>query len=158
MKREGLQWQHINSDCSQITFCQSYSSKYKVRKTTKTNKVRRFPSNQPLQVLLLSLRPPHPQPDALVFTSEKGTPLNTDTFLQDVWRGRSKGKGIILKLIQEGKVERYRSPYSTRHTFITLALEAGLTVPQVANLVGNSPEVILKHYAGNLIKMEIPVF
>lgn len=154
----GLQWQHINSDCSEITFCQSYSSKYKVRKTTKTNKVRRFPCNQPLLALLLIIRPTHYQPNALVFTSEKGNPIDTDTFLQDIWRGRSKGKGIVLKLIREGKVDRYRSPYSTRHTFITLALEAGLTVSQVANLVGNSPEVILNHYAGNLLKLEVPVF
>ena len=42
----------------------------------------------------------------------------------------------------------YRKPYQTRHTFITLALDNGLDAKDVARLVGNSPEVIYKHYAG----------
>jgi integrase len=66
-------------------------------------------------------------------------------------------KLILTGLVGEGQVKRYRPPYNTRHTFITLALEHGLTVPQVAKLVGNTPKVILLHYAGSQV-LEVPVF
>jgi integrase len=98
----------------------------------------------------------------LVFTSPTGLPTNNVRFSNQVWKGGRNGnknyKGIVTQLVKEGKVERYRCLYNTRHTFITMALEAGVTVPQVAKLVGNSPEVTMRHYAGNLLKMEVPVF
>jgi integrase len=53
---------------------------------------------------------------------------------------------------------QYRKPYQTRHTFITLALENGMTVSDVARIVGNSPEIIYKHYAGNKRELFIPEF
>lgn len=158
----GLQWKHIKQDCSQIHFCESYSSKYKLRKDTKTYKGRKFPCNAVLRELLLSIQPQGYQPDDLVFTSLTGKPINNEGFLSDVWRGcKRHGKqhdGIVTQLVKEGKVERYRPQYNTRHTFITMALEAGVTVPQVAKLVGNSPEIILQHYAGRTLKFEVPVF
>jgi integrase len=52
----------------------------------------------------------------------------------------------------------YRKPYQTRHTFITLALDNGLDAKDVARLVGNSPEVIYKHYAGKKRNLEVPEF
>jgi integrase len=51
----------------------------------------------------------------------------------------------VWKLVLEKRGIEYR----TRHTFITLALENGLDAQDVARLVGNSPEVIYRHYAGN---------
>lgn len=115
-----------------------------------------------LRDLLLSIRPADYQPDDLVFTSPTGLPINNVRFSNQVWKGGRNGsknyKGIVTQLVKEDKVERYRCPYTTRHTFITMALEAGVTVPQVAKLVGNSPEVTMRHYAGNLLKMEVPVF
>ncbi|MFB2982817.1 hypothetical protein [Microseira sp. BLCC-F43] len=44
---------------------------------------------------------------------------------------------------QRAKVRRYRPQYNTRHNLITMALEGGVTDPQVAKLVGNSIEIIL---------------
>lgn len=43
-------------------------------------------------------------------------------------------------------VSRPLTLYGLRHTFITRALERGLTGDQVAALVGNSPAMIHKHY------------
>ncbi|MHC5826952.1 MAG: site-specific integrase, partial [Nostoc sp.] len=63
---------------------------------------------------------------------------------------------VIQGLLEAGKIERYRCPYNTRHTFITLMLAEGLTVSTVAKLVGNSPEIILKHYAGNTVPLNLP--
>ena len=45
--------------------------------------------------------------------------------------------------------------YNTRHTFITLCISAGVPISDIASWVGNSPEIILKHYAG-LTKTEVP--
>jgi integrase len=35
-----------------------------------------------------------------------------------------------------------------RHSFITFCLEQGMDAKDVAKLVGNSPEIIYRHYAG----------
>jgi integrase len=65
---------------------------------------------------------------------------------------------MLVALMDKGAIDRYRCPYNTRHTFITLMLAEGYTVSQVAKLVGNSPAVTLQHYAGNIniIVQELP--
>lgn len=155
-----LQWKHISSDCTQITFSESYDSALGIRKGTKTGKSRRFPCNSQVRQLLLAIRPANPNPDDPVFTSPTGGTINNTRFSNQVWRGGKMGKkqykGVIQQLITEGKIDRYRCPYNTRHTFITLMLAEGLTVSTVAKLVGNSPEIILKHYAGNTVPLELP--
>lgn len=145
-----LRWRHITKDCSSITFSESYSSRYKLMKDTKTGITRRFPCSPVLKEFLLSLRPDDYQPDDFVFTSVEGTPVSQH-FSFRYWLP------LVMRLVEEGKVERYRPSYNARHTFITACLEAGVTVPQVAKLVGNSPQVILESYAGNLLKFEVPV-
>jgi hypothetical protein len=39
-----------------------------------------------------------------------------------------------------------------RHSFITLRLQEGFTPVQIAELVGNTPEVIYNHYCGSVVK------
>lgn len=155
-----LQWKHINPECTQITFTESYDSQLNIRKGTKTGKTRKFPCNNQVRELLLSIRPDAPNPDQTVFTSPTGCIINNNKFSTQIWKGTRMGKkfykGVIQILLEEGKIERYRCPYNTRHTFITLMLEQGLTVTTVAKLVGNSPEIILKHYAGNTVPLTLP--
>jgi integrase len=155
-----LQWKHINSDCTQITFSESYDSQLNIRKNTKTGKARKFPCNSKLNNLLMSIRPAQPLPDQSVFTSPNGGIISNTRFSTQVWKGgRTSNKnynGVIQGLLDDGKIERYRCPYNTRHTFITLMLAEGLTVSTVAKLVGNSPEIILKHYAGNTVPLNLP--
>ena len=154
-----LRWGNTNLDW--IIFSESYDSQLGIRKSTKTGKTRRFPVNRPLRLLLEGIRPERPSPDTLVFPSPTGIYINNAKFTNQVWRGCKSGtyyyKGIVTGLVNQGLVERYRPPYNTRHTFITLALANGLTVSQVASLVGNSPEVVLKHYAGSQV-LEVPEF
>lgn len=157
-----LQWKHINADCSLITFSESMDSYLKIRKCTKTGTIRKFPCNAALKELLLSLKPQEYKGDEYVFTTTQGNPINNTNFTTRVWRGYvtksgKRYKGLIPQLVDEGKVDHYRCLYNTRHTFITMALEGGMTVPQVAKIVGNSPEVIMRHYAGNTLKFEVPV-
>jgi len=104
----GLRWQHVSLDCTQITFCESYDSQLDIRKTTKTGKPRKFPCNQKLSSLLLSIRPANTSPDSLVFTSPNGKPIDNGKFTNQVWRGCRSGqkvyRGILATLVDEGKV------------------------------------------------------
>lgn len=158
----GLKWKHINSDLSIITFCEAVvnvSSK-KIRKGLKNQDKRIFPCNKQLQPFLLSIKPENVDLDSPVFTSIKGQEINAHTFNAMCWHGCvNKGKryvGIVQQLVDEGKIAHYRPQYQTRHTFITLCLDAGVEVKDVARWVGNSPEIIYKHYAGNKRDLQVP--
>jgi integrase len=155
----GLKWKHISPDCSRIHFCESVSTQLKIRKDCKTHKSRRLPCNAALQVLLRSIRPENCDPESLVFPSKRGSEISAKTFIENAWKGRSgRGDGIVMQLVKQGKLSRYRTQYNTRSTFITLCLESGVSVVQVAKWVGNSPEIIMKHYAGTIKQVEVPEF
>jgi integrase len=139
----GLQWRHLDNDLTLITFSEAVVGG--VRKDTKTHKIRRFPVNETLRQLLADLRPADWQPDGLVFLSKAGCPIDPHNFLNRAW------KGVMSKL-----PIRYRKAYNTRHTFITLCLEEGMRVTQVAAWVGNSPKTIWEHYAGLLSLQQVP--
>ena len=158
-----LRWQHIDRDCSKITFSDALvnvSSKV-IRKGLKTQDKRTFPCNASLQNLLLKIRPENYQPEASVFTFN-GKDINAHTFHTLAWKGSTqKGKqhlGIVQRLADEGKIEKYKPQYQTRHTFITLALDNNMDAKDVAHLVGNSPEIIYKHYAGKKRNLLVPEF
>lgn len=154
----GLRWGDINFECTQIVFSSVISKKQ--RKTTKNNKIRRFPCNHSLQSLLLSIRPTTPNLDKLVFTNTQGSTINPSTFIHNSWGGdRSKGKmGIVAQLVEQGLVARYRPQYNTRHTFITMCLEENISLPQIARWVGNSPGTLLAHYGGVIRQIHPPEF
>jgi integrase len=145
-----LQWGHISSDCSSIQFEQSviYTGKTrKIRQGLKTQERRRFPCNTKLQQLLQDIKQNNFQPETLVFPGYTGRYLDTNNFRIGAWKKVLAGLGI-----------KYRKPYQTRHTFITLALENGLDAKDVAKLVGNSAETIYRHYAGAKRELTVPVF
>ena len=149
----GLRWQDINEDCSEINFCRSFcsiSKKLKPLKNARYGKPsRKFPCGEKLKELLLNLRNSQAEnfsPKSFVF-SLNGNPINHKTFYL-AWTGRKDGRdGVIVDLMKQGKIKTYLKPYATRHTFITLQLKVGVTPANVAQLVGNSPEMIYKHYA-----------
>ncbi|GAB4199870.1 MAG: hypothetical protein Fur006_50920 [Coleofasciculaceae cyanobacterium] len=160
----GLRWKHINDDCSKITFSEAVVcvSSQKIRKDTKTHKSRKFPCNASLQKLLRSIQPENPDSDALVFPSLTGKEINAHTFNALCWKGtKVHGKyhdGIVTRLVKEGKVERYRPQFNTRHTFITLCLRIGISIVEASEWVGSSPDVITKHYAGVFRQFQVPEF
>jgi integrase len=79
-----------------------------------------------------------------------------------------KGKGYIdwtnygnrfwKKLFELEPGIRYLSPYHCRHTFATLGLKAGVPYKEMAEHLGNSPEVTFKHYQGVSKTYEFPEF
>jgi len=146
-----LEWQHIAKDFRLINFEQSAITSQGgliCRKGLKTQESRKFPCNSKLQALLQSIKPDDCPPTNLVFPSPEGKFIDFHNFRNRAWRTILEGLPTIL----------YRKPYQTRHTFITLALENGMTVSDVARIVGNSPEIIYKHYAGNKRELFIPEF
>lgn len=157
----GLKWKHISKDCQKITFSESYTRG--VRKETKTGISRVFPCNAKLQSLLKNIKPENCSPEDLVFPAPNGQEIDDHNFLNRAWKGYKNRHGnfqigIVTRLVEEGKVSEYRTAYNTRHTFITMALEAGVTVTQVAKWVGNSPEIVMKHYAGTIRQVQVPEF
>lgn len=68
---------------------------------------------------------------------------------------RKRGWKAVLEILDG--IE-YRKFYQTRHTFITMALKNGVDVKDVAKMVGNSPEIIYRHYAGQSRELFLPEF
>lgn len=139
----GLQWQHIDLAFTFITFQEAVVEGQRT-KSTKTHKIRKFPINQQLKELLGGIRPETPHPYAAVFTDNMGNLVRPNNFLRRHWQPVVKSLPIA-----------YRPQYNTRHTFITLCLEAKVPISQIAAWVGNSPKIILEHYAG-LTRFEVP--
>jgi integrase len=84
-----------------------------------------------------------------VFLTSNNKPVNWPS-LVDCWGGTHNKylnqDGVVEKLAREKKIRFYLKPYATRHSFITWQLKAGQTPANVAKLVGNTPEMIYKHY------------
>lgn len=139
----GLTWQHIALDLSAVTFAEVVVEGTRSA-TTKTHKIRKFPANDQLKELLASLRPAKYHPQASVFTDRAGNLVRSNNFLRRHWQPVVRNLPIA-----------YRPQYNTRHTFITLCLEAKIPIAQIAAWVGNSPQIILNHYAG-VVRTEVP--
>lgn len=124
---------------NKIIFCETVVDG-KRQQGTKTQTSRTFPINNQLREILTNQQ----NEDEKVFLSEKGMVIDLHNFTTRKWAPLLKSLPI-----------RYRGSYHCRHTFITLCLEVNIPISQIANWVGNSPEIILKHYAG-LTRSEVP--
>jgi integrase len=138
----GLQWQHLDPSLSLISFQEAVVEGQ--RGATKNRKIRKFPINQTLKNLLGSIQPPRAEPKKSVFSDSLGGLIRPNNFLRRHWQPVVKSLPIP-----------YRPQYNTRHTFVTLCLEEQVPISQVAAWVGNSPKIILQHYAG-LTRSEVP--
>ncbi|MEM8804463.1 MAG: DUF3596 domain-containing protein [Cyanobacteria bacterium P01_G01_bin.38] len=145
-----LTWKYISKKCKEITFSQALirtETGKRIRDGLKTQEQRIFPCNKPLRRLLCSIKPDKVTSETFVFPSPEGKAIDLNNFRNRTWAKVLKGLNL-----------EYRKLYQTRHTFITLALEAGMDAKDVARLVGNSPEVIYKYYAAKKRKLDVPEF
>ncbi|MEH2056316.1 MAG: site-specific integrase [Nostoc sp.] len=157
-----LQWKHISD--RYITFEQAITISTKglaLKDGLKTQSQRRFPINNQQCEILDSIKPENCNPDDFIFRSKKGGIVDFGDFLNHAWKGYKNHRGthidgIVTKLVKQGVVSEYRKPYQCRHTFITLCLEADIDAKDVGRWVGNSPEIIYKHYAGNKRNLQVP--
>ncbi|MEH1802786.1 MAG: tyrosine-type recombinase/integrase [Nostoc sp.] len=141
-----LKWKHITA--THITFAEAVPSDVRIRKDTKTHQIRLFPINNQLKELLNNIG--YGEADKLLFCNRNGRELNTHNFLNRVW------KPVLTNLTNDRLIRYYLPQYNCRHTFITLSLEAGISVKQIAAWVGNSPEIIYRHYSGIIKQLEVP--
>jgi integrase len=145
-----LKWEHIKPDLSEIHFVTARPVETKISKRPKTKKDRFFPCNDRLKKLLKQQRNENTTRNAIVFPSVEGKHMEYHNFQTRHW------KPTIEALVEEEKVFRSMSQYHCRHTWITLALKAGMKVEDVAYFSGNSPVIIYKHYTNRSRQKEIP--
>lgn len=141
----GLQWQHIDDFVhfeQAVTFSETGLS---LKKGLKTQEKRRFRINRQLAEILTAIQPDKDSPTAYLFPSPEGKFIDFNNFRNRAWKS----------ILNKADIP-YRKLYQTRHTFVTLCLEAGIDAKDVARLVGNSPEVIYRHYAGNKRDLQVP--
>lgn len=63
--------------------------------------------------------------------------------LTDIWRNKRLHKVFELA----GPFEEKATPHRFRHTFVRILLEKGVPVPDVAELIGDTEEIVRKHYS-----------
>jgi integrase len=156
-----LQWKHIKSDCSVISFEETIvlgKGGAQRKKGTKQSPQRSFPCNRQLQQLLVSLKPDEKAiANSSVFVRPDGSPVSHQD-LRTAWYGKGNTLGIVRQLAADGAIDGYRPQYNTRHTMISACLEAGISPVQIAQWVGNSAEIIFRNYAGLINKIQVPEF
>ena len=145
-----LKWEHI-FNLAQIRFCEAAPVDTKAAQATKTGTIRVFPVNNRLRQLLQSLQPQPYVASQLVFTGVKGDRFEYHNFQTRWWRP------TIAALVESRQISVCLPQSHCRHTFITMALEH-LPVKDVAYLVGNSPNIIYKHYASRSRNLSVPEF
>ena len=141
-----LQWKHITnkSICFKQAVVRSPDGLI-LKQGLKTQNKRMFPVNAQLLQLLDGMREDlEVKPDDLVFPAPTGKWIDIHNFRNRAW-----------KTIIDSLDIQYRKPYQTRHTFVTMALEADVSIPQIARWVGNSPQVIRECYAGTIRKVAV---
>lgn len=82
------------------------------------------------------------QPGASLFRSTGGKPVGASTYSR-VWK---EARQFGLSPVQVASPLAAR-PYDLRHAALSTWLNAGVSVPEVAERAGNSPEVVLAVYA-----------
>ncbi|MGD1908304.1 MAG: tyrosine-type recombinase/integrase [Leptolyngbyaceae cyanobacterium] len=150
----GLRWKHINWQRRTITICESMSrgpngetaGYARQRKDTKNHRIREVEIRPKLYTALQGRYSSEFDPDALVFTTPRGKPIDDHNFSQRVWKRICKKIGIE------------KVPYAARHSLGSHLLEDGATIPQVANVLGNHPETAARHYAHMVNRPQMPDF
>jgi integrase len=137
-----LQWRSITPGYRSIIFDQAVTigeEGLRVKQGLKTQERREFPCGEKLKTFVQSIEPSPKDPEQFIFQSPKGKLIDFQNFASREWKPTIKKLGID---------KRNSNPYQMRHTFITCALDSGMDAKDVAKLVGNSPEMIYRHYAG----------
>ena len=140
----GLKWEHVDFQKKVIKFQEAlvlatngHSGISVQKKGLKTQKTRIFPMNNQLYELLINRKNRlNPDLSENVFNG-----INHNTFRTGAYKYILKKLGI-----------KYRKPYQTRHTFITImANHSDLKLHQIAQICGTSISVIENHYLANTI-------
>jgi integrase len=143
----GLQWKHIGE--SVIKFRQGVVIGKKgltLKPYLKTQKKRDFPITPEVRAILDDAKPEAVNPEDFIFASPEGVFIDQHNFATRGWQRILEKCGIS-----------YRKPYQTRHTFITLCVEAHINSTAIGRWTGTSSNMIDKHYgATNFTNLRPP--
>jgi integrase len=141
-----LEWGHIARDRQSLTFCQAATlnemGQLRIKSGLKSQQRRKIPLNSTVVEIIGESDGESP----LVFPALGGGLINTRNMASRIWRPALVEAGLGA-----------RNLYQCRHSFITWSLQAGIPIPDIARIVGNSPKVILEHYAGVSRNLELPL-
>lgn len=118
-----LQWGQIAKDCTTATLVE-----HKNARSTGKHRMIFFPPNA------RAILKRHRKGSGFVFTNSKGNPWTKDTLV-----------GWMRKLRTRSGLEG--TAYAYRHSYATRALEQGVSVADLAEILGTSIEVIGRNYA-----------
>lgn len=142
-----LKWKYVTKSVIQFRESVVVSEDGLVLKQgLKTQRKRDFPINIEVQTILDEIRPEIIDPESLVFTSPQGKFIDQHNFSTRAW------KSILAKCDVS-----YRKSYQTRHTFISLCVEANINSTAIARWTGTSAKMIDSHYgATNFTNLSPP--
>jgi integrase len=146
-----LEWGDISQGYDRILFSRAltaneYGGRISVKSGLKTQATRTVACGKTLVAFLMSIAPEDREAKDLVFPSPRDTYINLPNFTDRHWKPALKQLSL-----------KYRSFYKVRHSAITHALDT-LDAKDVAALVGNSANVIYKHYSGIREDLKTPDF
>ena len=142
-----LKWKNITNSVIQFRDSVVISDDGLVLKEgLKTQKKRDFPITPEVKAILDEIRPEVVDPESLVFSSPKGKFIDHHNFSTRAL------KSILTKCCIP-----HRKSYQTRHTFISLCVEAHINSTAIARWTGTSTNMIDNHYgATNFTNLRPP--
>jgi integrase len=142
-----LKWKNITNSVIQFRESVVVSEDGLVLKEgLKTQRKRDFPINSEVKTILDEMKSEEDSPESLVFKSPKGKFIDHHNFANRAW------KSILTKCHVP-----YRKSYQTRHTFISLSVEAHINSTAIGRWTGTSAKMIDNHYgATNFTNLRPP--
>ena len=167
-----FRWYDVDPNFKYIIFRHGHDYKERDIKDLKTRKkcqretkARKFPCGEKLKKLLKKMHREFnitsDDKNEFVFAGYDGKPLSHAIY-DRCWAGRQKTNGpwypgMIYLLLEQKKITQYLDFYSTRHTWISTQLQAGIPIQNIAKLAGNSPEEIMRSYASYIPEGPQPI-
>lgn len=132
-----VRWRHVRERTIWVEGAISFGQE----KETKTHRVRTVRILEPLASDLLEwrLRSGRPDDECLVFPRGDSTAWKDHDWRN--WRRR------VYQPAAEAVGIESRRPYDLRHSFVSLLIQEGVSIVEVARQAGHSPEECLKTYA-----------
>ncbi|NJL99901.1 MAG: tyrosine-type recombinase/integrase [Synechococcaceae cyanobacterium SM2_3_2] len=152
-----LRWKNVDFYKRDVCFEESLAEQKDgslLLKSTKTGVVRRFPMNSRLYSLLKIRYEELDDPsllESLVFPAKGGGYINRRDFRRRCWQKCLEAGGIKF-------IPRTTTPYKTRHTVISHAIEQGVNPVLIADMVGHDVKTLYEKYASVINREELPTF
>jgi integrase len=136
-----LEWRDVDltANTPTVTVRRRLTKDKVVVDETKNGKHRRVPLRA--RVVTALREHPHRLDTRLVFPAARGGFIDLHNWREDYWHPAMVSAGFVT---DEGKPDR--TPYALRHTYATWALRAGLPTFTVARRMGDTVQMIERHY------------